>query len=124
MLEKRINVSPPEAPISYLDGKLPPHFHVNVVTVVTDSGALVGKQQTHRTAYTAQLDGTFARPKEPDADVEAALAAAEDKTQAMWAELVRHQGVMDHTLEVEDVKLRVSYAPDGSGAFVRSAGVA
>lgn len=100
MLEKRISVSPPEAAISWLDGKLPPIFHVNIVTVVLENGVLLGKQLNHRVEYAAQPDGSFLRTApvggEPDADIEAALVSAEGKTQALIAALVAHQGVMDY----------------------------
>lgn len=119
MIEKRINVSPPEAAISYVDGKLPPIFHVNIVTVLLDNGAIIGKQQNHRVEYTGQADGSFARNKpningvvgEPDADIEAALVAAEAKTQALIAALATHQGIMDYTT-TDGVVVRYEKAGD------------
>lgn len=130
MLQKRTFVSPPEAPISWADGKLPPIFHVNVVTAVLDDGKLVGKQLCHRVAYCARHDGTWARgvyrqdlptndfvpTVEPDDEIEAALAEAEPRILNVWAAMAKNHGIMDHAFPDATV---VTHERAKDGTFAR-----
>lgn len=143
MLEKRITVSPPTSiggndvlnSMDLTDGKLPQQFVVHVMSTIFEDGAQRGKATCEQVRYRRCLDGEWRRDggfrdDGPDkgqwvqsdagrpADIEKALQAAEAKTQAIWAEQVKHHGVVDHVIGAHAEKgggTLVRYAPSGDG---------